>query len=384
MHFKDRIAVTSRDVTPEGYLRVGARISRSGIQEYRRGELGLDGDPRAIFRVFRPEAEVFSDESLASFALKPVTDNHPAELVTAASFSKLAVGFTGESIARDGDYVRTTMLLTSPAAIEKVRAGKSELSNGYTCDLEYGEGATPNGETFDAVQKTIRGNHIAIVDAGRCGSECRIDDRGCGDGCECASCNKTRKEPSEMPDNPKTRLVDNVPVTTLDEAFEVIERKDKLIADVKQATVALHDKYLAQATEFAKERDALQDEIRKLKAQVSDAAVDKKAQERLQLMIKAADYLGPDYDCDGRSNVQIAKDALVATFGDASVAGRKDDECLAMFSMLDMVPKGGVSLASALLPANRGDGGGNGRDVYAKNLADAWRRQEQPARAANA
>ena len=37
----DRASVQARDVTPEGYLRVRARIARTGIQVYRSWEMGM-------------------------------------------------------------------------------------------------------------------------------------------------------------------------------------------------------------------------------------------------------------------------------------------------------------------------------------------------------
>jgi hypothetical protein len=35
-------------------------------------------------------------------------------------------------------------------------------------------GKRPDGSHYDAVMRNIRGNHIALVDTGRAGSECRL------------------------------------------------------------------------------------------------------------------------------------------------------------------------------------------------------------------
>lgn len=44
-----------------------------------------------------------------------------------------------------------------------------ELSCGYTLDLDETSGVTPDGEHYDAVQRNIRYNHLAIVHRGRAG-----------------------------------------------------------------------------------------------------------------------------------------------------------------------------------------------------------------------
>ena len=66
---------SQREITPEGYMKVPAKVSRIGLQNYRVGELdGVDGyHDDEIISVFRPPEEVFSDESLASFKDKDVT-----------------------------------------------------------------------------------------------------------------------------------------------------------------------------------------------------------------------------------------------------------------------------------------------------------------------
>ena len=77
--FQDKFKLKSkRVITDEGYMQVPARIGRTGIQEYRAGEIGLtDRDPMEIVKVFRPPEEVFDEESMRSFENKPVTNDHP-------------------------------------------------------------------------------------------------------------------------------------------------------------------------------------------------------------------------------------------------------------------------------------------------------------------
>ena len=178
MFLADRLNIsTEREYTDEGFLKVPARISRIGIQEYLAVEMGLtDRDPKDIIRVYRPEEEVFSDNSLNSFTSKPVTNNHPPELVNTKNFRQYGVGFSGPEVTRDGMFAKTVLNVTDEEAIKNIESGKVELSNGYTADIDWTPGVTPDGEQYDAVQRNIKGNHIAIVERGRAGPACRVAD----------------------------------------------------------------------------------------------------------------------------------------------------------------------------------------------------------------
>lgn len=149
-------------------MRVDAHITRTGVFEYRQP----DG---SIRREYRPEDEVFHEDSLDSFAQKPVTDDHPPEgRVTGENAGKLARGTLGENVRRDGDHVAASIVILDAALVRKIERGKVQVSCGYTCDLDETPGVTPAGERYDAIQRNIRGNHVAVVDVGRAGPTARI------------------------------------------------------------------------------------------------------------------------------------------------------------------------------------------------------------------
>lgn len=152
--------------TPEGFLRIDGRISRVGCQSYQ----NADGTEHVEYR---PPEEVFDPESIASFKLLPLTNTHPTQLLDDVSAKRHAVGAVGEDIRQDGDFLRTPMLLHDRDAISAARAGRSQLSAGYSCELDWTPGVY-NGQKYDAVQRSIRGNHVAIVDAARAGPEARF------------------------------------------------------------------------------------------------------------------------------------------------------------------------------------------------------------------
>ena len=160
------------DLTEAGYLHVNAPVARTGIQLYEGAELGRDD--LDLVRVYRDEAEVFAKDALATFAAIPITIDHPGEPVTAENWKDLATGNAGEEVLREGDYLKIGLRITDAAAVAAIREGKQELSVGYTADLDWTAGETPDGQIYDARQTNIRANHIALVDRARAGARTRI------------------------------------------------------------------------------------------------------------------------------------------------------------------------------------------------------------------
>lgn len=173
--------------TTEGFLKGRAIVTSAGVFTYRRA----DG---TIQRELRLPEEVFAFDTLESLKLKPVTLNHPTELVTSENANELQVGSLGDNPSwtnqekdwdgkqrawkemTDGINCAVDMIITRADAIEAILNGKQALSMGYTCDLEIAEpGSTWAGVEYDYIQRNIRYNHCAIVDAGRAGDNAKID-----------------------------------------------------------------------------------------------------------------------------------------------------------------------------------------------------------------
>lgn len=175
MHLQDRLTIDTKRRTNDGYLTVNARVARAGnVQLYSGAEVGKP--EMATVRVFRPADEVFSADTMKSFAHRPVTLGHPSTSVTAQTWKDVAKGWSDGEVARDGEFVRVSMLLADAEAIQAVEDGTRELSMGYDCTLDWTAGISPSGEAYDAIQRGIRSNHIAVVPRARGGAELRIGD----------------------------------------------------------------------------------------------------------------------------------------------------------------------------------------------------------------
>jgi len=359
----DTVILDGVRTTQDGYLVGEVKIARTGIQVYQAGEVGRTGKP---IRVYRPEAEVFDEASMASMAHRPVTVDHPSDMVDASNWKHLAVGQTGGQVKRDGDYVMVPMVVMDADAINSIRQGKRQLSVGYTANLDFTHGITDSGEEYDAIQTNIRGNHVAIVNSGKAGSQARIGDAGQWGGKP-----STRGE-SEMADAIKTRavLVDGLSVETTDAGAQALEKLLGDIAALNQkiadADAARQSEIEAKDAEIAK-RDAEIDALKK--SALTDADLDAKVQARAALVADAS-AVAPSVDIKGMSDSAIRKAVVVAKLGDA-MAAKPDAYIDARFDILvEDAKKGGFTV----------DAKSDARDdIYAKRdaeLQNAWMTKE--------
>jgi hypothetical protein len=156
--------------TGEGFLICrNVPIARTGEQDYLGTELGL---PVAdVVKVNRPAEEVFSDAALASFEGKPVTNDHPPELIDSETATLYEKGHVQNVRKGEGEwegYVIGDLHIHDADLIRAIKEGKRQISCGYECD--YSE----DGDGYK--QTNIRGNHVAVVEQGRAGSKAAIMD----------------------------------------------------------------------------------------------------------------------------------------------------------------------------------------------------------------
>lgn len=373
MKFVDAAPISGTRRTGDGYLVTTARSVRTGIQLYAGQEVGRPD--LAVVRVYRDAAEVFAPDSLQSFSHAPVTINHPDEAVTADNWKELSAGEVSTAAKQDGDWILLPLILKDKKAIEAVEQGKRELSAGYTCNLDWTPGTTADGQSYDAQQRDIKINHLALVDRARAGSQARI-----GDGASWGAMpvqQDSNKEKS-MSDKPlKTVTVDGLSIEVTDQGAQVITKLQKQIADADAAQTKLisdHEAAIdAKDGEIAK-KDA---EIDALKGKVLDgAALDAAVQARGDLVVKAK-AIAPDVKTDGLSDAAIRKAVVVAKLGDA-MAEKGDAYIDARFDILAEDAAGTEQLRGAITHIKPvGDAAKVTNDAYSKSVDDlnSWRNQ---------
>ena len=338
MLIHDTAAAMSRLVTPEGFLRVRARIGRTGVHLYRAAELGVTdaSDPNRAIRVYRPPDAVFDAHAMASFAAKPVTDDHPPSLVDATNWKRYAVGQSGAEVTREGDHLVTDLLITDADAVQRAEAG-AQLSNGYLADFDFTPGETPEGEAYDAVQSNIRGNHIALVDAGRCGETCRIGDTATVADCGCGS----------MAPAPTTVTIDGIAIEATAESAAALDRLRRAV-EAKDGAIAA------------------------LMARISDeAALDARVVERTAVIDAARAMLGPRFSAEAMSTAAIRREVVTRYLG-TPLDGRSDAYVEAAFDTLRASRPAPNPLATHLATGatSTRESARHDRDRF---LTDAWK-----------
>lgn len=160
----DSIPLSDTYFTPEGYLIDNPILTRVGIFEYH----NADGSVRRELRL--PE-EVFAAESLASYKGKPVILTHEAGLVDVENVQQEHIGTILSEGIQDGDNVRAQIVIHDAESLDY---GLRELSLGYTQTPDETPGVW-NGQPYDAIQRNIQINHLALVEKARAGEQARLN-----------------------------------------------------------------------------------------------------------------------------------------------------------------------------------------------------------------
>lgn len=331
VNFTDSAAISGVKVTQEGYLIADAYTVRTGIQVYLGSEVGRPD--LATVNVYRPEAEVFHKDSVASFSHVPVTMDHPQVAVDSSNWGKLAKGEASAEVMRDGERLRIPLIVKDAAAIQSIQAGKRQLSAGYSCDLDFADGVTPDGTPYQAIQRNIRANHIAIVQNGRAGADFRIGDSAASNW-GAAPIPQVKLSDKEKAMSTRIVMVDGLPIETTDAGALAIEKltKDRDTALAAQKSLADGTKVALEAKDT--EIGTLKVEVKKLQdAQPNGAVLDALVAARTAL-VDTARKLVKDLNPAGLTDAAIRRAVVVAKLGEETVKDSSEAEISGMFKAL--------------------------------------------------
>jgi uncharacterized protein len=308
--------------TPQGFLKIPAAFSRTGIQTYRRA----DGTE---IREYRPESEVFSEDSMASLSLAPVTEDHPGELITPANVKTHAIGWVSETLRRDGNKIVGHVIVADADAIAKVEQGKlREISLGYKARMDMTAGEAEEGH-YDAIQRDITVNHAALGPEGwgRAGPDVRL--RLDSDGAlSYVPEDATSASSAQTTEDAAMRKVKINGVT-----FEI----EDSVAEALEAERADAAAKQAESEKAQARADAADEKIKKLDAELAEAKdakrFDAAVAERIALIDGARKILGADAEVKGTPR-EIREAALKHDHKDLDLSDRSDDYVAARFDLL--------------------------------------------------
>lgn len=306
--------VTKSEKTDEGYLKVWCKAARVGTQLYTRG----DGSQ---VREYRPEDEVSDPDSLASFGMKAVTLNHPKVLLDSKTTKLHQVGHAGSHVRFSDGFVEVALVITDQEAIDSIERGDTqEVSAGYRVDYDPTPGVTPEGESYDGIQRNIKVNHIALVSRGRAGRNARL----LLDSCDRNDAVAEIETPSNSAEQSMARItLDGLEVEIPADSATAVK---SFVKDTERGMAELQQKLDAQVEEFqaaTNEKTELQERcdnatgrIEELEKQLAEAVaaseqrsdaeeINSAVNKRIEALNKFAPILPEDYKFDGEDEAQI-------------------------------------------------------------------------------
>ena len=319
---------STRTITPMGYLQcIGVRLGKAPqVRQYYAAEFGgIEGfsNDQAI-NVFTSADDLFKTEVMASFEGVEASDYHPpGNVMNAATWKDHAVG-VASNIRRDGDYLVGDLLIKDRNVIDQIQTNKRlEISLGYAAQLTMQSGVSPDGTPYQAQWTDIQGNHVAIVEYGRCGGDCRIGDH----------------DPNHKP-TPKNDLtmeklmkimVGDMPFdvadnATLEAAIKLQNEKLTSLQKVADSKIKIGDQEfsISELPAVQVVVDKLVGDSKTQAEQITTLQANQASPEKLEQMateratvIADAKKLNPDIKTDGCSCEQIKRDAIAAKAGDA-------------------------------------------------------------------
>lgn len=289
-----------------GFIRDTPVLTRTGVFVY----WLPDGSKR---REYRPPDEVFKADSLAAFKGIPITNEHHGKIL-GSNAQNLVIGSVLSGGRQDGDDLLADIVIHNTAPIKQ---GKKELSVGYEVELEMKSGVTEDGQPYDAIQRNIKPNHLAIVSKGRAGNaQLNLD--------AADAVQFLEKQTVEKPDNLSTIRLDSG--ISYQAAPEVINELNKYKQDAAAAQ-ADKDKATARA-------DAAEAKVAELEGKQEQLKQDAFAQAKQRLALEAVAKSHQIEVKADSSDRQLQEAVIKAVRGDSiELSGRSDAYIEAAFDL---------------------------------------------------
>lgn len=391
-HRYDNFRIDGPQITPQGFLKADAYPTRAGIFNY----MMMDG---SIRRELRHPDQVFEKESLKTLSEIPVTNDHPDEPVTADNARKYAVGFTAPEVTKDGDLMKTKVTIFDAQTIRDITGGtKQEMSCGYDCDVEIAAGSW-NGLSYDAVQKNIRYNHLAVVSRGRAGPQARIKldsedavmvdelDAQKNSGANAGSALDSKKVSTEDKIMPAKIKIDSVEFEVSETAAQAMSAKLDALGKSVEAVAAREKEIEALKGKLDAAEAEMKKRDEKIKELEGAKLSDKEILSRADALNKVREFgkktLGKDFKDD--MEVSSVKKAVVAKLMPEVKVEEKGDAYIdGAFDMLAEKAKGSAGKTVEDQIRDRADRGGSAADASAarekqrQDGKEAWKNYGQP------
>lgn len=169
---------SSRSIDADGHMHVSlANISKATINPYRGAEIpnfeALGLEPDRIYQLLRDPDELA--KSAPTFDGKPLLNLHKPQTAADAD-QEITVGGV-RNVRWNAPYLQADLDVWVGSAIAGIEKNlQRELSASYRYDADMTPGFH-EGKAYDGVMRNIRGNHVALVENGRAGSDVTVGDK---------------------------------------------------------------------------------------------------------------------------------------------------------------------------------------------------------------
>lgn len=349
-----------------GAIRLDAAVTRVGVLQY--------SDGTDTWGELKLPEEVFSPDSLATLPGVPVTEGHPAELVTPNTWSEVARGHVADAVRPE----RSTGLVVAPVVVSDAdtiaaveRGDLVEVSAGYTCDLEPTAGVF-DGVPYRAIQRGIRFNHLALGPQGwgRAGADVRLRLNG-------AAVEVSPPQEASMPkDKPLEKPMMDAPPPEAAPAPAPASPEAVRIAALE---AALADAMRANA-ELKAQLQAMQPASPEVEVELEDslppAVQDSIAAKRIKLLAGVRSVCGDETRTDGVSSADLRRAVVTKAFPSVKLDGL---DTRAVAALADAALDAASTSSRTLALASAHPGAPRADSLSDLDPADALRRRTSSA-----
>jgi len=279
------ITQDKKDVDINGYVTYyDVPMTKVGVFPYLGRTISPELEPKKVYNVLRPEEELTDPETLKSLEKIPFVNDHTmlGEGFTPAE-DKGIEGTTLTNVKVKLPLITNDLVAYTERVKREIENDKRDLSLGYRCRYELTPGIY-NGQPYDAIQRDIRFNHIALVEEGRMGSECRVTDNNITyDALDIKETNSMEDLKEEIKEEIKDELLGGG-------EEEITEKKEEEVIDKEEAPTVDGD-----------------EDKRKLIDEIGGILKDKVDEEVLRTVLKKAEELAYNPSESG-ANDECGKD----------------------------------------------------------------------------
>ena len=171
---------SARSIDSNGFMRVAnCPLTKEQVAPYLGREIpnfrSLGLEPDRIYQVYRPASDLSKPSTINSVKGIPLLLDHAPVSPDDLREDQL-VGSLGDAAKWDGTYLRCNLNILAKKAQDHIKdhsMRELSLSYAYTPVIKAG---SFKGKHYDIVMKDIKANHLALVEAGRAGSDVRVCD----------------------------------------------------------------------------------------------------------------------------------------------------------------------------------------------------------------